>query len=759
MVNIFRAPMSPHSAQIKPGIRRVRLFFLLMAVILVSGTAASYFAGRAALDATGKVRRFDTTIEAIQDVRSAIQDAETGQRGYLLTREPSYLAPYEEAMRTISRKLEAVRKMGDAGSLPAEQVTQLESLIGRKIDELRRTVNLVQAGRVPAALEIVRRGEGKEVMDAIRDTIDKIVSTQENGRAAGSDEADRAIRLRGGVFLAVVMISLSFLGWAYRRVEKEMMQHLVASLETRRQKEILGVTLASIGDAVIITDIKGRITFLNPVAEKLTGWTAKEAEDRPCTEVFRIVNEETGLPVESPVDKILATGAIAGLANHTVLIRKDGSRLPIDDSGAPIRESDGTVRGVVLIFRDFTAHKDFERTLIRAKEEIEASSKAKDRFLATLSHELRTPLTPVLATLSAWEAANELPSSLRPDLQRLRRNVEFEARLIDDLLDLTKIENGKLSLEKELLDVHGSIQSTVALFHGEIQSKQLRILCRLEAKTFYLEADPARLQQIFLNIIGNAVKFTPEGGNIVIATANPQDGELTIAITDDGIGMSEEVMARLFQRFEQGDPSANRRHRGLGLGLSIAKALVEAHGGTLHAESKGRDHGSTFVVRFAVSDAQARILAASGSVPSIHDGRGGLRVLLIEDHEDTAQVMQNVLSQMGHQVETCSTVASACQKLHELEFDVLLSDIGLPDGTGIDFIKAARQICQTPAVALTGYGMAEDVERCLQAGFDEHLTKPIDVERLENTLSRMSAKRQPSGNEPSQPEELRHEAV
>jgi PAS domain S-box-containing protein len=751
--------MNPYPAQVKHALRRVRLFFVLMAAILVSGIAASYFAGRAALDATGNIGRFDTTIEAMQDLRSTIQDAETGQRGYLLTREPSYLAPYEEASATISRRLESVRKMGNAGSLPAEQVTRLESLIARKIDELRRTVNLIQAGRVPAAMEIVRRGEGKEVMDSIRDTIDEIVSAQENGRAAASQEADGAIRLRGGVFLAAVIISLSFFGWAYRRIQKEMRHHLVASLETRRQKEILAVTLASIGDAVIITDIKGRITFVNAVAEKLMGWTAKEAEDRPCAEVFRIVNEETGLPAESPVDKVLSAGVIAGLANHTVLIRKDGRRLPIDDSGAPIRESDGTVRGVVLIFRDFTAHKDFEQTLIRAKEEIEASSKAKDKFLATLSHELRTPLTPVLATLSAWEVTNELPSSLRTDLQRMRRNVELEARLIDDLLDLTRIENGKLSLQKEVLDVHGLIQSAIAIFRDEIQSKGLRLHCRLGAKDSYFEADPARLQQIFLNIIGNAVKFTPERGNIEIATANSHDKELTISIRDDGIGMSEEVMTRLFQRFEQGDPSAERGYRGLGLGLSIAKALVEAHGGTLHAESKGPGHGSAFVVSFAVSHAPPRVLAGPGPALPIHDGRGGLRVLLIEDHEDTAQVMQNVLRQMGHEVERCSTVATACQKLHHAQFDVLLSDIGLPDGTGIDFIKVAREICQTPAVALTGYGMAEDVERCLQAGFDEHLTKPIDFERLQNTLSRISATRAPSADEPSQPEELRHEVV
>lgn len=721
--------------------RRVRLFFALMATLLVSSIAASYLAGRVALEATAKVKLFDSAIQAMQNLRSTIQDAETGQRGYLLTRDASYLEPYEEAIATVQRKVDVVRKMADTGLIPAEQVDRLESLIGRKIEELRTTVGLLHSGKTSAAMGIVRSDQGKEVMDSIRETMSEIVSTEESQRTAATQAADSAIRLRGLVFLAAVLVNLAFLAWAYRRIHKEMRQHFVASLETRRQKEILAVTLASIGDAVIITDIRGRITYLNEVAEKLTGWTAEEAEDRPCAEVFRIVNEETGGPVESPVDKVLASGAIAGLANHTLLIRKDGSRLPIDDSGAPIRESDGTVRGVVLIFRDFTAHKTFERTLIQAKAEVEASSQAKDKFLATLSHELRTPLTPVLATLSAWEAANELPPHLRPDLQRVRRNVELEARLIDDLLDITRIENEKLSLEKELLDAHGLIQSAAALFRDEIQAKGLRLTSRLEAKSSHVEADPARLQQILLNIIGNAVKFTSPGGSIEIATANPHRTDLTISVRDDGAGMAEEVMARLYQRFEQGDFASDRKQRGLGLGLSIAKALVEAHGGTLHAESKGPGQGSTFVVSLPTSDSPVQGAADADTEISTREQRIGLRLLLIEDHEDTAQVMRNVLRQMGHEVETCATVATACEMLKQSEFDILLSDIGLPDGTGIDFIKAARQICQTPAVALTGYGMAEDVERCLQAGFDEHLTKPIDIERLQKTLAAVSTKR------------------
>jgi PAS domain S-box-containing protein len=738
--------MNLDPSPINEASNKVRLFFIFVFGLLIMGIAASYFAGRAALDAIARIREFDAAIETIQDLRSTVQDAETGQRGYLLTREAKYLRPYEEAIATIQPRLQAVQKLAKSGLVSAEQVSELERLIATKIDELRKTVSLVQSGRMPAAMGIVRSDEGEEAMEAIRTTMAEIVSAQEDGREAASERADATVQVRVWVFLAALLLNLAFLLWAYHRIRKEMMHHFVANLETRRQKEILAVTLASIGDAVIITDVRGRITFLNAIAEKLTGWTAKEAEDRPCAEVFRIVNEESRLPVESPVDKVLATGAIVGLANHTLLIRRDGSELPIDDSGAPIRESDGTVRGVILIFRDFTAHKEFERRLVHAKEAVEASSKAKDKFLAALSHELRTPLTPVLATLSSWEATNALPDTLRSDLQRLRRNVELETRLIDDLLDLTRIENGKLSLEKERVEVHHLIDSAVDLFREEVQTRGLQLHCRFNAENSWLEADPARLQQILFNLIGNAVKFSREGGTIEIVTSNHPDTELSIAIADDGIGMPEELIARLFQRFEQGDIPPEVRFRGLGLGLSVAKALVDAHGGTLRAESKGPGSGSTFTISFPEAHAAARISGpAVAPAARPRQAPDGLRVLLIEDHEDTARVLEKVLQQMGHEVETASTVATACQKLREKKFDVIFSDIGLPDGSGFDFIKAARELCQTPAVALTGYGMAEDIDKCLRAGFEEHLTKPIDIDRLEKTLAKILAKRRELG--------------
>ncbi len=239
-------------------------------------------------------------------------------------------------------------------------------------------------------------------------------------------------------------MSLAFLIWVYRRIRREMSMQYVANLETQRQREILSVTLSSIGDAVIVTDMGGNITFMNPVAETLTGWPASEAEETPCSTVFRLITEKDRKPIPNPVEKILTTGRIAGVGSHTLLIRRDGSEIPIDDSGAPIRQSDGSLRGVVLTFpRLHRAQGRREHADRGEGEKTEEAARAKDRFIATLSHELLTP-HPGPCDRFEWRAGSEFPDKLREGLELIRRNVDLEARLIDDLLDLTRIQSGKL---------------------------------------------------------------------------------------------------------------------------------------------------------------------------------------------------------------------------------------------------------------------------------------------------------------------------
>jgi PAS domain S-box-containing protein len=473
------------------------------------------------------------------------------------------------------------------------------------------------------------------------------------------------------------------------------------------------------------------VTFINPVAAKLCGWDAAEATGRPCEEVFHIISEETRQVVENPVEKVVRTGATGRLADHTLLVRRDGTEIPIDDSGAPIRDEHGVLHGVVLIFRDFTEHKKTEAALQQARAAAEAASRAKDNFLATLSHELRTPLTPVMMTLSAWEADDTLKAGTADEVRMMRRNLDLEARLIDDLLDLTRIIRGKMHIKLERADVNALVAAAEQMYENDFRSKRVSVDVRLAARESFALIDPARFQQVLWNVLKNAMKFTPAGGKIRVLTEQ-NDGRLRVTVTDTGIGMSPELLARLFRPFEQSDELRVRRQGGLGLGLAIAKALIERQNGTITAHSAGVEKGSTFVIEVPSAGGAPVDTGAPAQTPD--RPAAGTRLLLVEDHADTALALSRLLRKNDYEVLIAGSVAEAADVSDRETVDLLLSDVGLPDGTGVDVVKRFREKSAAPAIALTGYGMEDDVQMCLKAGFTLHMTKPVNFTKLLETI-------------------------
>jgi signal transduction histidine kinase/ActR/RegA family two-component response regulator len=360
-----------------------------------------------------------------------------------------------------------------------------------------------------------------------------------------------------------------------------------------------------------------------------------------------------------------------------------------------------------------------------ARAESDRANRAKDSFLAMLSHELRTPLTPVLTSVYALEQSAGLPDELRASLQMIRRNVELEARLIDDLLDLTRVSKGKVQLNLEKVDAHLLLGNALEICQADIDKKNLTLKTEFSAENVALEADPARLQQIFWNLIKNAVKFTPTGGQLDIRTQNG-DGELRVEVVDTGIGIDADILPKIFNAFEQGERS---QFGGLGLGLAISKALVETHHGRLIAESEGRDQGSRFTAIFPLAEtAQAANESAASSDPAAHKS---MRVLLVEDHEDTNRSLTQLLRRRGYHVQPAHSVQTALEAAAHEQFDVLVSDIGLPDGSGIDLMEKLRNDRPIFGIALTGFGMEEDLRRSYEVGFNHHLVKPVDLNRLD----------------------------
>jgi signal transduction histidine kinase/HAMP domain-containing protein/ActR/RegA family two-component response regulator len=401
--------------------------------------------------------------------------------------------------------------------------------------------------------------------------------------------------------------------------------------------------------------------------------------------------------------------------------------------GIVLNTIEASTRTENLLKQSQSLAAELQKTNVELEEKAR-SNLAKDHFLAMLSHELRTPLTPVLASALALESEPELPKDIHESLQMIRRNVELEARLIDDLLDLTRIDRGKVQLNFEVVDAHTLLQNALEICQAEINRKHLERSLNLGAQKVHMRADPARLQQIFWNLVNNAVKFTPRNGQITITTSNDSSGQLRVEIADTGMGIEAESLPKIFDAFEQG---GRTQLGGLGLGLAISKTLVEAHKGTITAQSAGRNKGSTFTLVFPTCE-QAKAQIAPAVSPRLPE-RQPMRILLVEDHEDTNLSLTNLLRRRGYHVQSALNFQSALDLSANEQFDVLISDLALPDGNGIELMRALASERPVLGIALTGFGMESDIRKSQEAGFKHHLVKPIDLNKLDLLLQEGTA--------------------
>jgi PAS domain S-box-containing protein len=654
-----------------------------------------------------------------------------------------------------------------------------------------------------------------------------------------------------------------------------------AEREVRAQRELLHVTLSSIGDAVIATDAAGRVTFLNPAAQSLTGWGQADAQGKLLTELFRVVDERTREFKPNLAERVLSEGKVVGLSNHAVLIARDGSERAIDASAAPIRESGGPVVGMVLVFRDvterrraedalreseehfrlmvedvqdhaiirldsrgrvaswnegarrvlgytedeilgqptdvfftpedrraglpekelqqattsgratddnwllrkdgsrfwasgattalrdsdgaprgfvkilrdLTERKGLEEALRQRAEALADADRRKDEFLAMLAHELRNPLAPLRNALHMVRLADPDPL---PVVQGARdvmeRQLEHLVRLVDDLLDVSRISRGKIHLQKERVDLAAIMARAIESSRPMIEARRHALEVSLAAEAMPVEADPLRLAQVFLNLLTNAAKYTPQGGVIRLTaqkispptgpsrSAGEQRPEVVVRVRDSGIGIAAELLPKVFDLFIQADRSLDRSEGGLGVGLTLVRQLTEMHGGTAEAFSEGNGRGSEFVIRLPLAPGEAPAEAAGQAVGGSASARPTpCRILVVDDNRDSAESLAMLLRLLGHDVRTAYDGRLALQLAAAYRPDVALLDIGLPGLTGLEVcqrLRADPDLKRVVAVALTGYGLDEDKRRSGEAGFDAHLTKPVDIEALQELLGR-----------------------
>lgn len=493
--------------------------------------------------------------------------------------------------------------------------------------------------------------------------------------------------------------------------------------------------------AVYACDAMGVIRDFNRRAVELWGRTPQpgDTDERFCGSHHLFHPDGSFMPhAQCPMADVVS-GKIAEVRDAEVIIgRPDGSQVTVIVNILPLKNERNEVTGAINCFYDITDRKQAENALDMAREQAETANRSKDRFLAVLSHELRTPLTPVLTTVQLMERDTGLSDEIRKAASMIRRNIELEARLIDDLLDLTRISRGKLDLQITTVDVHEQLRHVMEMCNSDVRARMLHVAEHLEATEHHVPGDVARLQQVLWNLLKNAVKFTPIGRSIIIRTSVTEAGRFCLTVQDAGIGIARDMLPKIFDAFEQGDIRTSRQFGGLGLGLSISKALVDLHGGTLIASSDGLGKGATFTLELPVAVPNATAPLTQAPLPERTKSIGPCRVLVVEDNDDTARAMTRLLRAGGYEVRIANTVAAALRVAGAEPFDVVISDIGLPDGSGLDLMRQLTIKFALKGIALSGYGMEEDVQRSKQAGFAEHITKPVDIARLEQAVRRIA---------------------
>ncbi len=798
-------------------------------------------------------------LNSLDNTIGRLSDTETGQRGYLLTGEEAYLEPYRAAIKNIDQTIGELKSLTSDNSNQQKRIRILEPLIENKLTELQRTIELRKSEGFAAANRVVLQGSGKQLMDQIRAIIAEMANEEKDLLRIRTQEANESVKRTSRTILAGTLVSISLLVLCFGLLNRELSERKRAQETLGKSEKRFSTTLSSIGDAVIATDMNGAVTFMNSVAQSLTGWSQTDATGKSMDLVFDIVNKETRRPVENPVKKVFREGKVVGLADHTILLSKEGKEFDIEDSAAPIltdtgerfgvvlvfrditemkladeetkrqkellqlilesiadgvvvadsngkflffnaaaeqvlgigatdttpdqwsdhygsylpdaltpyppnelplvramrgetvdavelftrnakvpdgrllsitgrplRSEDGALQGGVVVFHDVTLQKRAQEALVRAKEDAERTSKFKDQFLSTMSHELRTPLNAVLgfSDLLADERYGSLNDRQRRYVTHIHTGGTHLLRLITDILDLSKIEAGRMEIVRE--DV--SIDSAFAEVLGALQplaDKKSQCLTQEVEPSLYVRADATRFKQVLMNLVGNAIKFTPEVGQIKLV-ARQVGGQVRLEVRDNGPGIAPEEQQRIFEAFFRLSQTGNATE-GTGLGLAITARLVELHGSKLEIQSKPGD-GTCFYFSLPLL-AIAPDEPAQATIATPRAGKT-LRILVVEDNAATGQLIESQLTSSGYETLRCDQPERATEMAAEHQPDAITLDLLMQPVHGLEVLLQLKNDPRTLNIPVIVVTIVDQPGVGTALGADEYLVKPVDKATL-----------------------------
>lgn len=823
------------------------------------------------LDTARWVDHTDEVMTQTERALTLIVDMETGQRGFLYTANPLFLEPFNAAHSAIIPHLEHLSRLVQDNPEQTTHVANIRRALTGWLANAQLEMDLRSRGEPDRgdALALV----SKNGMDGMRSEFSRMLGHEQILRTERVAHARRTATIVSGLSLASALLVGSLLAFSSRRaltdISSEYERALVAvrdkTEELRSREEFLSTTLRSIGDAVITTDTQGRITFINRVAEGLTGWTQTEAQGVASDIVFHIINEHSREIVESPITHVLREGTIAGLANHTILIAKDGREIPIDDSGAPIHDRNGNIAGVVLVFRDISERKASENAiqhsaeryrslidatsqivwtnsaegemhgeqpgwshftgqtfgeyqgygwasavhpddrayavkewrkavtaravyeveqrvrrydgvyrqfavrgvpvlnangsirewvgvhtditerklaeaeLVRAKEVAEIANRTKSQFLANMSHELRTPLNAVIgySEMLQEEAEDLGQSSFVPDLEKIHGAGKHLLTLINDILDLSKIEAGKMELFLETFDLATMVGDVVTTIQPLVDKNGNQLVVHCEPNLGMMRADLTKLRQNLFNLLSNASKFTESGTVQLDVNREAIDGKemATFRVADSGIGISAEQQTRLFEPFQQADASTTRRFGGTGLGLAITRRFCQLMGGDIAVQSQsGKGSAFTMHIPFTVIPPRQEILESAAQPVALSAKSNA--VLVIDDDPTARDLMQRFLTKEGYTPYVAATGEEGLKLAREVKPIAITLDVMMPSMDGwsvLSSLKADVELADIPVIMLT---IVDDKNLGYALGASDYMTKPIQWERLSSLLQK-----------------------
>ena len=565
------------------------------------------------------------------------------------------------------------------------------------------------------------------------------------------------VRKDGSLFWANVVITAlrdrggDLLGFA--KVTRDLTQRRQHEESVRQSEERFRLLVEGVTDyAIFMLDVNGHVATWNGGAARIKGYRADEIIGQHFRKFYPQDIAESGWPEH----ELRVAAAEGRFVDEGWRVRKDGSKFWAHVTITALRDEAGRLRGFAKLTRDLTERKRTEALEASGAERdrlLEAergarmlaqrTARMKDEFLATLSHELRTPLNAILGwTQLIRKDAIARPDDLQRGMEVIERNARAQVRLIDDLLDLSRIMSGRFRLDVQQVSLAEIVRGALDSIEPAAQTKGVRLESVLDPRSVIVSADPARLQQVFWNLLSNAVKFTPKGGKVQVLLQRV-NSHIEFSVTDTGIGIPAGFLPHVFERFSQKDSSTHREYGGLGLGLAISKQLVDLHGGSIHAKSRGEGHGATFVVVLPLimlgkeTDRSARVhpgaaedLSEAVPVPKLD----GVSALVVDDEADARELIQRVLEKQGASVTLAGSAEEALRMLETYRPDVLISDIGMPGMDGYQFMKRMRagetSQRRTPALALTAFARADDRKHAILAGYQAHLSKPFDMAEL-----------------------------